>query len=498
MNKPIRNLAVACLVLFLALLVNVNYVQFVQADDLNSKEGNRRVNDEQFSRDRGPILVAGEPIALSVNSDDQYKYQRTYPKGELYAHVTGYFSYDYGRGPIDGNGDGPVEYAENAVLSGSDDRLFVNRVVDLLSNKQHAGGSVELTLDPLAQKTAAEGLAALGKKTTGAVAAINPQTGEILAMVSQPSYDPNQLASHDFAAVREAITALNDDEDKPLLNRATQQILPPGSTFKLVTAAAALENDVVDGPGDEVKGGRSLSFPGMTYQLVNENGSSCGGDPISFTRALSVSCNVSFGDLAGKIGQDDLAEQAAKFGFGADLLAGLPYNASHFTLDDEQLEPNLLAQSGIGQYNVAATPLQMAVVAGGIANHGEVMVPYLIKTVRSPSYTVLEQAEPKTFSQAMSRHNADILRDMMVDVVRSGTATSARINGVEVGGKTGTAQSTQDRPPYAWFVAFAPADDPAVAVAVVIESSDTARNEIAGGRLAGPIAKSVMEAVLSR
>jgi len=490
MNKPIRSLAVGCLVLFLALLANVNYVQFVQADDLNNKNGNKRVTNEQFSRNRGPILVAGKPIAESKKSSDQYKYQRVYPDKGLYAHVTGYFSYVFGRGAL--------ENSENQILSGSDNRLFVNRVVDLLSNKQPTGGSVELTLDPLAQKTAADGLAALGKDTKGAVAAINPQTGEILAMVNQPTYDPNQLASHDFSAVQKAWDKLTTDDDQPMLNRTTQQILPPGSTFKLVTAAAALENGVVDNASDKVKGGRSLSFPGVQYKLVNENGSSCGGDPITFGRALEVSCNVSFGDLAGKIGQDALDEQASKFGFGTDPLAGLPMNPSRFTTSDTQLENTQLAQSGIGQFEVAATPLQMAMVAGAIANEGEVMRPYVIKTVRSPNVRVLEKGEPHSFGRAMSRSNAAILRDMMVNVVKQGTATSARINGVDVGGKTGTAQSTPDRPPYAWFVAFAPAKNPKVAVAVVVESSSTARNEIAGGRLAGPIARSVMEAVLGQ
>lgn len=491
MNKPIRNLAIACLVMFLALLANANYVQFVQADDLNAKNGNKRVINEEFSRNRGPILVAGDPIAVSKPSDDQYKYQREYPEKELYAHITGYFSYVFGRGGL--------ENSENQILSGSDDRLFVNRVVDLLSNEKPEGGSVELTIDPLAQKTAGEGLAALGKKTRGAVAAINPQTGEILAMVSQPSYDPNRLASHNFASVQKAWVELTDKNGtQPMLNRATQQILPPGSTFKLVTAAAALEKGVVDRPTDKVKGGRTLSFPGIQYKLVNEGGSSCGGDPITFQRAISVSCNVSFGDLAGKVGQEDLAKQAAKFGFGADPLAELPYSPSRFTSADTQLEAPQLAQSGIGQFEVAATPLQMAMVAGAIANGGEVMRPYLVKTVRSPRLRVLDQGEPKSFGRAMSSRNAAILSDMLVEVVNSGTGTSARINGVTVGGKTGTAQSTPDRPPYAWFVAFAPANDPQVAVAVVVESSNTDRNEIAGGRLAGPIARSVIEAVLGR
>ncbi len=490
MNKPIRYLAIACLVMFLALVANVNYVQFVEADSLNNKAGNRRVINEEFSRDRGPILVAGDPVAQSVKSDDEYEFQRTYPDGGLYAHLTGYFSYVYGQGAI--------ERSQNRVLSGSDNRLFVNRVVDLLSNKKPKGGSVELTIDPLAQKTAAEGLEALGKDTKGAVAAIDPQTGEILAMVSQPSYDPDRLAGHDFTKVSKAWKSLTTDEDQPMLNRATQQTLPPGSTFKLVTAAAALENGVVDKIDDKIKAGSTLSFPGIEYTLPNENGGNCGGEKITFEQALNVSCNVSFGALAGKIGQDKLAEQAAKFGFGSDALDGIALSPSRFTSSGTDLEAPQLAQSGIGQFEVATTPLQMAMVAGGIANDGDVMKPYLIKTVRSPNLSVIEQAKPDRFGRAMSAANAGKLQQMMVSTVERGTATSAQIGGVDVGAKTGTAQSAPDRPPYAWFVAFAPADDPKVAVAVIVESTSTARDEIAGGRLAGPIARSVMEAVLGK
>lgn len=490
MNRPIRNIAVACLVLFAALLLNINYVQFVEADDLNAKNGNRRVIDEEFSRDRGAILVDGEPIAESVKAKDEYKYQRRYPAPGLYAPLTGSFSYIYGPSAL--------ENSQNRVLSGSDDRLFVNRVVDLVSNKQPKGGSVELTIDPLAQKAAAEGLERLGKNTKGAVVALDPQTGAVLAMVSQPSYNPNRLASHDFRSVQKAYEAYTDDKDQPMLNRTTQQTLPPGSTFKLVTAAAALENGVVDNIDDQIKAGSRLTFPGIQYSLPNEGGGNCGGDRITFERALNVSCNVAFGALAGKIGQEKLAAQAAKFGFGTDPIEGLASAASRFTVGDSKLEAPQLAQSGIGQFEVATSPLQMAMVAAGIANGGEVMKPYVVKTVRSPNLRVLEQAQPERLSQAMSGSNAAKLREMMISTVNIGTATSARIAGVEVGGKTGTAQSTPDRPPYAWFVSFAPADDPKVAVAVLVESSDTARDEIAGGRLAGPIARSVMEQVLQK
>jgi peptidoglycan glycosyltransferase len=487
-NRPIRNIAVACLVLFAALLLNANYVQFVQADSLNDKNGNRRVIDEEFSRDRGAILVDGKAVAESVKSDDTYKFQRKYPEKGLYAPLTGYFSYIYGRAA--------TENAQNRVLSGSDDRLFVNRVVDLVSNKQPKGGSVELTIDPLAQKTAADGLEALGKGTKGAVAAIDPSTGAVLAMVTQPSYDPNRLASHDFDEVQAAWEDLTTDEDRPMDNRATTQILPPGSTFKLITAAAALENGVVNDIDDKVKAGTTLKFPGYGYTLPNENGSNCGGNTITFERALNVSCNVAFGGLALKIGQEKLAEQAAKFGFGTDPLSGIAMSPSRFTNPDTTLEPPQLGQSGIGQYDVAATPLQMAMVAAGIANDGDVMKPYVIDTVRAPNLRVLDKTQPEALSEAVSPETARKLQDMMVSTVEQGTATSAQIPDVEVGAKTGTAQSTEDRPPYAWFVSYAKSGDKQVAVAVLVESSDTARDEIAGGRLAGPIARSVMEAVL--
>jgi peptidoglycan glycosyltransferase len=314
-------------------------------------------------------------------------------------------------------------------------------------------------------------------------------------MVSQPSYNPAALASHDFDQVERAWGKLINARTQPMLNRTTQQTLPPGSTFKLVTAAAALEKLNLD-PGDMIQAGRTLTFPGITYTLGNQGGGNCGGTRITFERAMNVSCNVAFGALAGEVGEGDLADQARAFGFGTDPLAGLPSGPSRFPTGD--LEPPQLAQSGIGQYEVAATPLQMAMVAAAVGNNGEVMRPYVVKAVRAPNLRVLEETEPESLGQAMSAVNSDKLTQMLVSTVAEGTATSARISGIDVAGKTGTAQSTKDRPPYAWFVSFAPADNPEVAVAVVVESSETARSEIAGGRLAGPIARSVMQAVLER
>lgn len=488
MNKPIRLLSIACLLMFAALLVNANVLQVVQADDLNSRQGNKRVIDEEFSRERGAILVDGTPIAESVPTDDRWKFQRQYPEAALYAPITGYFSYIYGQSAL--------ERSQNSILSGSDNRLFVNRVVDLLGNQEPQGGSVELTLDPVAQRAAAEGLRDLGEGTRGAVAAINPQTGEILAMVSQPTYDPNALASHDLSATKAAWDQLTNDPNQPMLNRSTQLTLPPGSTFKLVTAAAALENLNLT-PDSQVKGGTELTFPGKQYTLPNQGGSNCGGDPISLRQALEVSCNVSFGDLANQVGEEALVQQAERFGFGADPLDGLAFEKSRVVgAESEGLEDTQLAQTGIGQYEVAATPLQMAMVAGAIANNGVVMNPYIVDTLRAPNLEVLEQTEPSEFGEAMRPETAGMLKDMMVSVVDSGTGSPAAIPGVQVGGKTGTAESAADRPPYAWFVGFAPANDPQVAVAVLVESVNGDTSDIGGGRLGGPIARSVMEAVL--
>ncbi|MGH3423150.1 MAG: peptidoglycan D,D-transpeptidase FtsI family protein [Nocardioidaceae bacterium] len=488
MNRPIRVLAIGCLLLFLALLVNANYLQFVAADSLNAKSGNKRVIDEEFSRDRGSILVGGNPIAESVKSKDKYEYQRRYPEARLYAHLTGYYSYIYGRGAL--------ENSQNSILSGSDPRLFVNRVVDLVGSNQPKGGSVSLTIDRKAQEAAAAGLQNLGKDAHGSVVALDPSSGAILAMANQPSYNPNRLASHNFSKVKKAWEKLQSDKDQPMINRATQQTLPPGSTFKLVTAAAAMDKLGLK-PDDKVKAGPTLHFDGIDYTLRNENGSTCGGDRITLEQALAVSCNVSFGWLAGKVGQQALSDQAKAFGFGQDYLDSLPLSPSRFTAKPgEELNDPELAQSGIGQYEVAVTPLQMAMVTGAIANGGDLMRPYAVSTVRSPDLKVLENTEPERLNQAMPSDAAESLKQMMVNVTTSGTGGSAAIDGVSVGSKTGTAQSTEDRPPYAWFVSFAPADDPKVAVAVLVESSGTARDEISGSGLAGPIAKSVMQAVL--
>jgi peptidoglycan glycosyltransferase len=484
-NRPIRTLSVFCLLLFLALMINATWLQYGKAKSLDNDPRNRRVIQAAFSRERGAILVGKTAVATSVPSKDQYKWQRTYPKPQEYAPLTGYFSYYSQTG---------VEHSQNQVLSGDDSRLFVNRLVDLVNDTDPKGGNVELTIDPKVQDAAYQGLQALGKGVQGAAVAIEPSTGRILAMVSTPTFDPNQLADHDIAKSTDTYNKLLKDPSQPLINRAIQTTLPPGSTFKLITASAAIE-DLGMTPDSKVDGHSSMKLPQTTHVLHNENDESCGGAKVTMTQALDRSCNVAFAGIGLKLTDDQLRTQAEKYGFGQHYLSDLAGQAtSRFP---STLTPPLRAQSAIGQYEVAATPLQMAMVAAGIANHGVVMKPYLVDRVTSSDLDVLDQTDPTQLSTAVTPKTASLLTQMMVSVVDHGTGTAARIPGVEVAGKTGTAQSTPSRPPYAWFTSFAPAENPKIAVAVLVQSSNTDRTEIAGGALCAPIAKAMMEAVIN-
>jgi penicillin-binding protein A len=485
MNKPIRTLAVGCLVLFALLMINVNYIQVFKAGDFNSASSNKRARDAECARDRGPILVGGDPIARSVRSHDELKYLRTYRHPRLYAPVTGFFSCIYGTSGI--------ESSQNSILSGSDEQFFVNRVMGLVGNEQPQGGSVLLTLNAAAQRAALRGLQSLSGTTEGAVVALDPTTGAILAMVSTPTYDPNSLATHDVATANRNWKQLNAGAGKKMLNRATQEIYPPGSTFKMVVSAAALSNGY--SPGSTVKGGYSLDLPLSSNEIHNENLGNCGGSELTLTQALAISCNVSFADLGLKLGAKTLQAQAEQFGFNEDYLDELPLAASRFP---SGIDAPQTALSAIGQFEVAATPMQMALVTAGIANGGAVMKPYVVQEIRSPDLDVLDQAQPEVLHQALSPSAASGLTQMMVQVVETGTGHNAQIPGISVAGKTGTANSSAARSPYAWMTAFAPANDPQVAVAVLVAHTDVAREDISGGGLAGPIARQVMEAVISR
>jgi len=470
-NRPIRGVAVTAMVIFTALLVNLSYLYVGQQEYLNERPENRRVADARFAQDRGPIMVGNTPVAESTKVKDRYKFQRSYAQGKLYAPVTGYYSYLYRTTGL--------EASYSAQLSGVDDSQFLTRLVNSLSGATPRGATVESTLDAKAQKAAWDALD--GRK--GAVVAIDYKTGAVKTLVSYPSFDPNDLATHDLTASTEAWNRLNADPDKPLSNRATKEIYAPGSTFKLVTAAAALDSGLTK---DSLVDASPYKLPGSTKVISG----SCGGTKITLTQALKVSCNPAFARLGAKLGADALRAQAEKFGFGTKFLDEIGSAASVFPDDIDAAQT---AMSAIGEFETQATPLQMAMVSAAIANGGVVMNPYLVEQVLDPDLRTISTAHPQQQSVALSESNAQDLQSMMVEVVQSGTGYRAQIPGVTVGGKTGTARTSADRNPYAWFTAWA--DDPSVAVCVFIEDAEIPATDIAGGKLAAPIAKAVIEAL---
>ena len=487
MNAPLRKVALACLLLFGLLLVNVNYVQAVKAGDYRKDQRNTRALLRAFERERGPIVLSGAgatPVARDrATPKEQFKFLRTYPNGPLYAHVTGFSSFIYG--------SSGVERAENDLLTGESDELLVRRLSDYVTGRKPEGGRVVLTIQQAAQQAAYEGLRGL----TGAAVALDPRTGAVLAMVSTPSYDPNKLSSHDPKAIRGYYDRLQDDRKDPLLNRVVQQTYPPGSTFKVVTTAAALSDKYK--PDSRIPSPKELDLPQTDRNLRNFGGATCGGDTSTLADALRISCNTAFGQLGMDLGEEKLREQAERFGFGEQDLE-VPGRVAR-SVFPEDLSPPQEAQSAIGQYDVRVTPLQMAMVAAGIANGGDVMEPYLVREVQGPDLSRLRTTEPSVYrDDAISREVADQLTAMMEKVVSDGTAKSAQIPGVRVAGKTGTAQHDPNRAPHAWFIAFAPAQDPQVAVAVVVEDGGSAGSEATGGRVAAPIARSIMRAVLGQ
>jgi len=475
--------------LFAMLLVQANWVQVVKAKDYRNDSRNKRVLLRTYDRERGPIVIGvgkdRQAVAKSVVTKDPLKYLRTYPGGPSYAPVTGFASLVYGYTGI--------ESQESTVLSGEDDRLFVRRLSDYVTGRQIAGGSIVLTLNREAQQAAYDGLA--GK--VGAVVALNPRTGAVLAMASSPSYDPTGLSSHDPSRIRSSYKALVNSPLDPLVNRTVEQRYSPGSTFKVITAAAALGQGMT--PTTVLDAPPSQSF-GPGRPIRNFAGETCGSNSKqTLAQALATSCNTAFAILGTKVGQDALEKQAAAFGFGrTDLRLPQRVAKSIVTADADKLPLVFLAQSAIGQKDVTATPLQMAMVAAGVANGGQVMRPYLVQEVQAPDLSRLELTSPELYSRAVSPTVASQLSAMMQGVVAGGTGGGAAIPGVAVGGKTGTAQGVAGQPPNVWFIGFAPANDPQVAVAVFLDRRSGFGADATGGRLAAPIAQAVMRAVLGR
>jgi len=482
MIRQINRVTAVLVVLMLALIANLTYVQFFESRNLRAQPGNQRILLTEYSKQRGAILLSSAPIAESIRTNDALKYLRTYDQGSTYAAITGYYSLVYGATGL--------EAKENDVLLGNDSRFFVDRLQQLFANRQQQGGAVRLTVNPNAQVAAMKALAG----RTGAVVAIEPRTGAILALASSPSFDPNKLSSHDPAGIQKTYTALNLDPRQPLLNRALAMTLPPGSTFKLITTAAALESGRFNA-NSTIPGPASIALPGSSHRLGNWTNRACGNQAkTSLDNALAISCNTAFAWLGMQLGADELRTQAEKFGFGTSFSVPMIGATSKFPENPDDAQT---AMSAIGQFDVQASPLQMAMVAAGIANNGVVMKPYIVSQILGPNLKVLENATPTQFSRAMSETNARALKDMMVHVVARGTGSNARITGVAVGGKTGTAETKPGSAAHAWFVALAPATNPQVAIAVVLENGGGAR-EISGNGLAAPIAKAVMQAVLKK
>ncbi|MFE9448816.1 peptidoglycan D,D-transpeptidase FtsI family protein [Streptomyces sp. NPDC006739] len=490
MNKPLRRIAVFCGLLVFALLLRDNWLQYVKADSLRTNPANRRVTIARYATPRGDIIVDGDPITGSVETkNNDLKYKRTYKDGPMWAPVTGFASQAFGANQL--------ESIEDGILTGTDDRLFFRNTLDMLTGKQKQGGNVVTTLNADAQKAAFNGLKDRGGK--GAVVALDPSTGKILALASYPSYDPSSFAGNSTGSDTTAWTKLKKENNPadPMLNRALRETYPPGSTFKVVTAAAALENGKYTSADQPTDSPLPWTMPGTTTQLKNEGNIPCKNATMRV--ALQYSCNSVFGKIGSDLGNAKMLAEAKKFGFDAEQFTPVRSSASVFS---DQMNQSQTALSSIGQYNTAATPLQMAMVASAVANGGKLMKPYMVDKLQSSNVDTVAQTQPEELSRPLSPKNAQILQSMMETVVKDGTGKNAQIGGgITVGGKTGTAQHgvANSANPYAWFLSYAKLSDGSspVAVAVVIEDENANRDDISGGGLAAPIAKSVMEAVIN-
>jgi peptidoglycan glycosyltransferase len=486
-TKELRRLSILMLFMFVALFASTSWIQVVQAEALAENPRNTRALYDSYEVQRGSIIASGSAIASSVPSNDVYSWQRVYTDAEMWAPVTGYINPALGPGSVTG-----IEQAMNQVLSGTAGSQFLSRLDRIITGQQPRGSNVVLSLDADVQRAAFEALGDL----QGGIVAYEPDTGRVLAMVTSPSYDTNLLASHVASEVNAAYDTLVADPANPLYNRAIGGDLnPPASTFKLVVASAALSTGDYT-PDSMLPNPAVYQLPQSSAVVYNASGGACGpGAEVSIADALRLSCNIPFAELAVELGDEVIREEAEKFGFNAAFELPLVSTPSSYprALDDPQT-----ALTGFGQGQVTATPLQMAMVSGGIANSGVVMNPRMVDRVIGPDLSVQETMESTEFGRAMDEDVAAELVAMMVANVSDGAASGARIDGVDVAGKTGTAENGPDDPYSLWFTGFAPADDPQVAVAVVVEDGGGQGQSGSGNTIAAPIAKKVMEAVLTR
>ena len=493
MHAQIRKVGIGLIVAFTAIFVQLNYVQIFAAERIAENNANRRSLLQQYSIKRGDIVtIDGRRIAVSEDTGGKLRYRRTYPGGELYGHITGFASINYGNSRI--------EQTFDDALLGDSGVVTMQDIEDRLLGGGDAGDDVRLTIHSRLQETARS---ALGTNR-GAVVALDPTTGEVRALWSNPGYDPTPLASHDARESRAYWESLKPNSPRsPLVSLATSGGYPPGSTFKVVTAAAALESgsytrsstfpdpDRLE-PCSETEEEDEPCMPLTTKSLTNFTNRSClGGTEITLFDALRVSCDTTFA-IIGLDVPGDVRDTAEAFGFNSELPLDVGNQPSTMPDIPDDREP-LRAYAGIGQGDVVATPLQMALVAAGIANDGRVARPRLVREILSPKGEIVRRFDTEIMSEAVSADTAQEVTDMMVAAVENGTGTTAQIPGIEVAGKTGTAQTVEGANPHTWFICFAPADDPKLAVAVIVEHGGTFGSEATGAAVAAPIAKTMLE-----
>jgi penicillin-binding protein A len=481
-NKQIRIAGVGIIVLFLLLFFQLNYLQVVRASGLDHNPLNTRLALAAFSSPRGDIVSSdGVVLAHSQPTTDSYKYLRTYPTGPLFGQITGYFSFTYG--------EEGAEREFDADLTGANAPFQLPRSLKDLTIKQVKAQTVTLTLsDKLQQLAKTE----LGNRM-GAVVVLDPTTGAILALWSNPSYDPGPLSLHNPDTVRNYWQAENANPAQPLLAAGFRQRFFPGSTFKMITSAAVFDKQ----PALATKSYPEQSgfpLPDTGGQVLrNFAGEVCGG---MLPELFKVSCNSGFAAIGLDLGAPALAGEADGFGFDQTPPLDLPEPAQSYfpPAGSFAQDPPGLAKSAIGQENVQATPLEMAMVAAAFANGGVIMTPHILSQVSNAQGQVVQTYQPSAWLTATSAATATQMTQLMVSVVQSGTGVAARIPGIQVAGKTGTAQ-TGNNTIEAWFAAFAPAMAPKVAVAVLVENQPDV-NEAQGGTIAAPIAKAMIQAVL--
>jgi peptidoglycan glycosyltransferase len=507
MDRQIRRLGIGLVALFGLLFAQLAYVQVVAADRIAENRANAaRQIIAEYEVERGQILSRdGTSLARSVPAPERsrYRFLRRYPGGAAFGQLTGYYSLIYGRSGL--------EQSMNPYLSGDAPELAVSTFADLVLGKPKKGGTVRTTLDTDLQVLAQQLVDDL--PNGGAIAAIDPANGDVLALASAPSFDPNRLSTPDEQVARAYWAQLQEDPDKPLISKAFQEVYLPGSTFKMVTAAAAIENGY--GPDSVWPNPPELELPQTTATLENFGDEWClgGASQITLAQAFTVSCNVTFGEIGLELGPEALAAQARGFAFcptdpTADnrcleetLSFELPMENGRFPVPSYYAErQGGVAFAATGLDNDLTNPLHEALIAGAIANGGTMFNPRLVTEIRDPSGRVVRGFEPREWDTPISKRTSSDLTQMMLNVVSAGTGTAAQIPGIPVAGKTGTATNGEDEPPNAWFTAFAPAGDPAqrprIAVSVIVLDGGDLGNEATGGIVAAPIAREVIQAYL--